>query len=752
MDRGICGGWRGFRIDDRSSEGCASMKVKMLAPQGRGRAEVFVRCPRHLEDLLASELEALGLTGLRLRAGGVQVGADLRQATAICVHSRLASRVLWPLAAFPAVDADALHAGVARLDWASIIREGATLAVGFDGTSRELRHTGFAAQRIKDAVVDVLRASRGSRPDVDPRRPDLRLQGVLHRERVTLYLDLAGTALHRRGWRDDGGAAPVKENLAAGLLLRAGWSVGEPDWLVDPLCGSGTLLVEGALIAAGIAPGVLRERFGFEAFGATPEGLRAELEAALPPPRGPVRLFGRDADADQVARTRQHLERAGAGTRFEAEIDLAVERVERLDALPAPLGLVAANPPYGARMDEAGVLPALGRLLQRHAAGSRVAILVGQARGADGRPAGRPDEALTRLDLAGLERHPCRNGPLEARMLTGRIEGAPGSVPVDAAALEHARMFANRVRKNGQRLGRWARRRGIEAYRLYDRDLPEYAFVVDRYGDALCVQEFRPPATVDPVMAARRRDAALAVLGDAAGVEEDAIHFRERRRQRPEEQYGVHDRRVEERIVAEEGARFRVNLSDYLDTGLYPDSRGVRRHLREAFDEGGGGRFLNLFAYTGTATVQAALGGAEASVSVDLSRTYLDWMLRQFELNDLDPAAHRRVRSDVLEWLTGPGRDEEPFDLILLDPPTFSNSARTEHDLDIQRDQARLLDAALALLAPGGELVLVVHARRFRLHWTRPAGVQCDEITRRTLDEDCARGHPAHRSWSIRRV
>lgn len=728
------------------------MKVKMLAPEGRGRAEVFVRCPRHLEDLLAAELEALGLTRLRQRAGGVQVGAELRQAAAICIYSRIASRVLWPLAAFPAADADALHAGVARLDWASILREGATLAVGFDGTSRELRHTGFAAQRVKDAVVDVLRTARGSRPDVDVRRPGLRLQGVLHRERLTLYLDLAGTALHRRGWRDDGGEAPVKENLAAGLLLRAGWTTGEQGWLADPLCGSGTLLVEGALIAAGVAPGVLRERFGFEAFAAAPEGLRAELEAALPPPRGPVRLFGRDADAGQVERTRQHLQRAGAGTRFEAEIDLAVERLEQLEALPQPLAMVVANPPYGARMEEAGVLPALGRLLQQHAAGSRVAILAGQGRGPDGRPTGRPDEALTRLDLAGLERHPCRNGPLDARMLTGRIEGTSGTVPVDAAALEQAGMFANRVRKNAQRLGRWARRHGIEAWRLYDRDLPEYALVVDRYGDVLCVQEFRAPATVDPVMAARRRDAALAVLAEAAGVAPDAIHFRERRRQRPEEQYGVRDRRAEERIVAEEGARFRVNLSDYLDTGLYPDSRGVRRHLREAFDERGGGRFLNLFAYTGTATVQAALGGAGASVSVDLSRTYLDWMLRQFELNDLDPVAHRRVRSDVLEWLTGPGRDEEPFEVILLDPPTFSNSARTQHDLDIQRDQGRLLDAALALLVPEGELVLVVHARRFRLQWTPPPGFRCDEITRRTLDEDCARGHPAHRSWSIRRV
>lgn len=726
------------------------MSVRLLAPQGRGRARIFVRAPRHLEDLLAGELAELGASDVRVRTGGAQLDADLTLAYRICHRSRLASRVLWPLAAFPARDADELHAGVAALPWPDLIVPGATLAVGFDGSSRELRHSGYARQRVKDAVVDVLRSAWGTRPDVDPAHADLRLQAVLHRDRVTLYLDLAGEALHRRGWRHDGGEAPLKENLAAGLLLRGGWRAGSSGWLVDPVCGSGTLLVEGALIAADVPPGALRSRFGFEFWrGHDSERWSAVVAAASDRAPAPVRLFGRDQDPQQIERTRAHLEACGAGSRFEVELDLAVGRLDDLVALPAPIGLIVANPPYGHRLARDGALGALGDALVRCAPGAPLALLLAA-------PAANGDDALRELGLPRLERHACKNGPLDAWMLTGRVESRAASetsvLPVEA--FEHAGMFANRIRKNAQRLARFARRVDTDAYRLYDRDLPEYALVVDRYGDALCVQEVAPPATVDPVLAARRREAALALLPEAAGIDPAKVHFRVRRRQTPETQYGRQQpagNAPQRSVVHEAGARFGVNLSDYLDTGLYLDSRGVRRRIAALARARPGARFLNLYAYTGTATVQAALAGAAASVSVDLSRTYLDWAGDNFARNGLDDRDHRRVRADVLAWLTGPGREEAAFDLILLDPPTFSNSARSHSDLDVQRDHPRLLDASLALLAAGGRLLFVTHARKFRLDWTAPADVTVEDVTRTTLDEDCARGRPAHRCWQISR-
>ncbi len=730
------------------------MSLRLLAPNGYGRARIFVRTPRHLEDLLAEELRAFGAGKVQIRPGGAQLEADLELAYRICYRSRLASRVLWPLAAFPAADADALHAGVAALPWHELLSPGATFAVGFDGSSRSLRHTGFSRQRVKDAVVDVLRENWGVRADVDTVHPDMRLQAVLHRDRVTLYLDLAGDALHRRGWRVDGGEAPLKENLAAGLLLRAGWRAGSSGWLVDPLCGSGTLLIEGALIAADIPPGALRNRFGFEAWsGHDPERFAAIVAEPAALPTTLVQLFGRDQDPEQIERTRTHLQNAGGGDRFPLELDLAVGRLEDLDGLPDPIGLVVGNPPYGQRLERQGSLSALGQALRRHAGGAEVALLVAAPADTSDVEA-HADVLLRELDLPRLDRHACNNGPLKAWMLTGTIEAgtatAAGELPVDA--LEQAGMFANRVRKNSQRLGRFAKRADTDAYRLYDRDLPEYALVVDRYGDSLCVQEMAPPATIDPVLAERRREAALTLLAEAAGVAADAVHFKTRRRQSPETQYSrqqpgsAASRRV---IVREGAARFAVNLSDYLDTGLYLDSRGVRRRIAEHFKQQPGGRFLNLFAYTCTATVQAAMAGATASVSIDLSRTYLDWAGDNFSRNGIDDQAHRRVRSDVLEWLNGPGRDETPFDVILLGPPTFSNSARTPSDLDVQRDHPRLLEAALALLAPGGQLLFLNHARRFRLTWEPPEGATMTDITRSTLDEDCGRGRPAHRCWLV---
>jgi 23S rRNA (guanine2445-N2)-methyltransferase / 23S rRNA (guanine2069-N7)-methyltransferase len=719
----------------------------LLSPLGEGSAEIFVRCPRHLEALLEEELRDFGIESVQRFPGGLQTHADLSTAIRICFRSRIASRVLWPLARFAAPDADALYAGAAALDWASLIRRDSTFAVGFDGTSASLRHTRFSALRIKDAVVDVLRSAWGVRPDVSVDAPDIQLQGVLHRDRVTLYLDLAGTALHRRGWRMEVGEAPLKENLAAGLLLAGGWTAGKQGWLVDPLCGAGTLLVEGALIAAGIPPGVLRERFGFEAWFGAPSGLLTSLREPIDPLPGPVRVFGRDRDPEQVRRTRAHLAAAGVGTRFAAEIDVEVGSLEDFAPPAGPIGLVVSNPPYGARLAPERTLATLGDQLRRTLPGAAVAIIVGPPRDA---PDTTEREVRERLGLRELSVMPCRNGPLPAFMLTGTIEASGSDPDVDAAARSHAQMFANRIRKNAQRLGRWAKREGLQAFRLYDRDLPEYALVVDRYLDSLCVQEFAPPAAVDPVAAARRREAALAVLPEAAGVAPERVFFRTRRRQRPESQYEVQGRDRIHRSVLEFGAPLLVNLSDYLDTGLYLDSRGVRRLVRDLFAQRGGGRFLNLFAYTCTATVQAARGGATQSLSVDLSRTYLDWARENFALNGMEPGAHALVRADVPQWLETEAPSTGAFDVILLDPPTFSNSARTEGDLDLQRDHGTLLDQALACLAPDGVLLFVVHARRFRMAWTPPPGRELTDITKQTLDPDCARGRPAHRTWQIR--
>lgn len=753
----------------------ARPRVKLLAPTGQGRAEVIIRCPRRLERMLSQEFAELQLPSVQLFKGGVQGLWTFEEAELACFASRIASRVLWPLARFPALNADGLYAGAASLPWGQWLLGPRSLGLGFDGVHDQLRHTRFSALRIKDAIFDRLRQDGLPLPELDPAGAELQLHGVLHREQVTLYLVLGGGALHRRGWRRDAGVAPIKENLAAAILRLGGWGLGAEGPLLDPVCGSGTLLVEGALMALGIPPGASRERSGHDRWVGAERTQWASLRArsGAQEREAPLRLIGRDADPEQLARTQVHLEAAGLLDHPLLELELAEGRLEDYAGTEVAPKLIVGNPPYGARLAASeDLLPTLGRTLVKHHPETKLAFIVGV-------PAGEDSDTralIARLGIPGLKASALNNGALEALVLSGATPAAPeakedasgsagggpapGEDPLWEKALEAAESFANRIRKNRAHLGRWARKQGVSAYRLYDRDLPEYVLTIDHYGTALAVQTYEAPNTIDPAQAALRQKAALALLPQAAGVKEEALYLRERRRTSPENQYGVASRAQERVQVIEGPAKFWVNLSDYLDTGLYLDSRGIRRAIaeylrilraRRARQAQGGPRFLNLFSYTGTATVQGALGGAEESLSVDLSRTYLNWARDNFELNRLDGARHSLQQADVKAWLTSPpaGPWESNFDVILFDAPTFSNSERMAEDLDLQRDHPVLLEAALKRLAPGGVLFFVTHARRFDFTF-EAAGWLAEEKTHLTLDQDCDRGRPPHRCWLIR--
>ncbi len=753
----------------------ARPRVKLLAPTGQGRAEVIIRCPRRLERMLSQEFAELQLPSVQLFQGGVQGLWTFEEAELACFASRIASRVLWPLARFPALNADGLYAGAASLPWGQWLLGPRSLGLGFDGVHDQLRHTRFSALRIKDAIFDRLRQDGLPLPELDPAGAELQLHGVLHREQVTLYVVLGGGALHRRGWRRDAGVAPIKENLAAAILRLGGWGLGAEGPLLDPVCGSGTLLVEGALMALGIPPGASRERSGHDRWVGAERTQWASLRArsGAQEREAPLRLIGRDADPEQLARTQVHLEAAGLLDHPLLELDLAEGRLEDYAGTEEAPKLIVGNPPYGARLAASeDLLPTLGRTLVKHHPETKLSFIIGV-------PAGEDSDTralIARLGIPGLKASALNNGALEAVVLNGATpsapeakEGAPGVAaggpargedPLWDKAVEAAESFANRIRKNRAHLGRWARKQGVSAYRLYDRDLPEYVLTIDHYGTALAVQTYEAPNTIDPAQAALRQKAALSLLPEAAGVKEEALYLRERRRTSPENQYGVASRAQERVQVIEGPAKFWVNLSDYLDTGLYLDSRGIRRAIaeylrilraRRARQGQGGPRFLNLFSYTGTATVQGALGGAEESLSVDLSRTYLNWARHNFELNRLDGARHSLQQADVKAWLASPpaGPWESNFDVILFDAPTFSNSERMTEDLDLQRDHPALLKAALKRLAPGGVLFFVTHARRFDFTF-EGEGWTAEEKTHLTLDQDCDRGRPAHRCWLIR--
>jgi len=713
--------------------------------------------PRGFGDLLAAEITLLGGTDVRERLLGVSFAGPLEVAYRACLESRLASRVFLELAQVEAASADELYAALRALPWDEHVDPDGTLACDYSGQHPGINHTRYGAQRVKDAICDALRERYGRRPDVSLERPSVRVHAHAHGSKVTVSIDLSGEGLHRRGYRTQAGEAPLRENVAAGILVRAGWRqlADEGAELLDPLCGSGTFVIEGAMIAANIAPGLAREYFGFTGWkghdGALWQRLHADAAARVRPHEaGAPRLRGSDSDARMVRLATANAERAGVA----AWVSFA--RARLADARPtAPRGLLCANPPYGVRLEDRETARALhrelGAVLREHFNGWRAAVITGA-----------PELGLE-IGLRAARTHTVWNGALECRLL--RIEVSPQSVrdfmsPRPARLADPAlrdtpgaRMFANRLAKNAKRLGDWARRAGIGCYRVYDADMPEYAFAIDLYtaADATTrwayVQEYAAPREIELEAVRRRRGEALSVLPEVLGLPESQVMVRMRRHTARGEQYEKESERGEFHVVAESGLRFRVNFTDYLDTGLFLDHRLTRARLREAAP---GGRFLNLFAYTGSATVYAAAGGARATTSVDLSRTYLDWARQNLELNGLAGRQHQLVQADCREWLAETARLEERFELIFLDPPTFSNSKRMQGVHDVQRDHPALIEACMRLLAPGGLLVFSTNAQKFRIDPALAQRYSLADVTRATIPEDFARNPRIHSCFEIR--
>ena len=648
-----------------------------------------------MEDLVAAELVALGATDPVPGRAAVRIDGDLELAYRICLGSRVAQRVLWPVGRYPVDRPEDLTAGALEVPWEEHLDPASTFAVRYTGSCPGVVNTGYGALVVKDAVCDRLRTRTGRRPSVDRQDADLRLHVHAWDGEAEVSVDLSGESLHRRGYRPPGAAAPLKENLAAALLLIAGWEEAAADGrpFVDPMCGSGTLVVEAALLAAGAAPGLLRRHWGFEGWlGHDPQAWERALKAtravdARSQRSGPV-AWGFDADPRAMKLAERSARAAGVAH---------LVRLERRDLTdceaPAAGGTLVVNPPYGHRLGDTATLPSLystlGEVLRTRFGGWTAHVLAAER------------ELTAWLGLRSARKRVIHNGPIECRLLTYPVrESRPEERPESA--------FANRLRKRLRHLRRWASRGDVTCYRVYDADLPDYAVAVDRYEDRVHVQEYAPPATVDERRAQSRLAEVLRVAPEVLDVPRDHVVLKRRARQRGRSQYERQGEGGDLLEVREGGHRFLVNLTDYLDTGLFLDGRDLRALVAESSR---GKRVLNLFAYTATATVYAARAGARTTTSVDLSRTYLEWARRNLDLNEVGGDRHRIVRADCLRWLP---EQRGRWDLVLLDPPTFSNSKSSEGLFDIQRNYVELLSGLLRLMSPGGVIYFSTNFRRFK--------------------------------------
>jgi len=730
-----------------------------------------VTAARGMLPLLAKELAEMGIKETKEEQGNIRFIGTMEDAYRVCLWSRVAIRVLKPMAHFSAKTTDELYQGIHDLPWEEHIdAEGSTIAVDFNSFRSKIHHTQYGAQRVKDGVVDRFREQTGERPSVDLHQPDLRINVYLKNNQAIVSIDLSGESLHKRGYRVVTTPAPLKEHLAAAILLTAEWPrLAKQGWgLIDPMCGSGTILIEAAMMAADIAPGIHRDYFGFlywkqhdkEAW----QRLKAEAERRRHSglARLPV-IKGGDASEKAVDAANANIAEIGLSDRISVEQRELLDWPSQAKSLPTS-GLLVCNPPYGERM---------GNVAELHYLYESLGNIVSEALPAWRTTMITDNESLGKFTgLTVFDTTPFDNGPIPCQVICYRaprpvsnraqptediVEEVEVEVeetePVeviqqDIELSEHAEMFANRLKKNLKHLGKWARKNKTECYRLYDADLPDYAVAIDVYGDHVHVQEYAPPKTIDATKAIQRLNDVMLVIPQVLEIPASHIALKLRQKQRGTQQYEQHGSQKQRMKVMESDLNFWINLTDYLDTGLFLDHRITRQMMGQQAENKA---FLNLFAYTGSATVYAAAGGAESTTTVDMSNTYLEWAEENMALNGFTAAKHRYVRANCLEWLQTAQQAPEKYGLIFLDPPTFSNSSRMDGVFDIQRDHVSLINMTANLLTKEGVLYFSTNRRDFKMDEKALSGLKIKEISRATLPKDFERNPKIHYCWTISR-
>ena len=710
--------------------------------------QLFATTARGFEELLKSELTELGAQDAKVAQGGVHYWADDETLYRTLLWSRLSSRILLPIVQAKVFSDLDLYSAVVGVNWLDYFDEKVHFFVDFNGTNQEIRHTQFGAMRVKDGIVDYFERHGRARPNVDKEQPDIRIHAYLNRDDVVLSLDLSGDALHMRGYREDTGKAPLRETLAAAIVLRSGWQKGTP--LVDPMCGSGTLLIEAAQMEAQIAPQLYRVHWGFDfwqghnqaAWEKVKEEALALAEAEKQRENSP-HFYGFDLDHRVLQKAKQNAKNAGVAHLMQwQQGDVAAIK----NPSPNVAGTVICNPPYGERLGTTPALIALysvfGQRLKQQFAGWNASIFSGEP------------SLLDCLRLRSHRQFKAKNGPLDCvqknyqiaeRTEQSAVENALEFDRTSSVTPEVAVDFANRLQKNIKKIEKWAKQQGLDAYRLYDADLPEYNLAVDRYADHIVVQEYAAPKNIDENKARQRLLDAVNATLNVTGIETNKLILKVRQKQKGTNQYEKLANKGEYFYVNEYGAKLWVNLTDYLDTGLFLDHRLTRKMLGEMAQ---GKDFLNLFAYTGSATVHAALGKAKSTTTVDMSNTYLNWAEQNLLLNDIEGKQHKLIQADCLQWLA---KCDRQFDLIFVDPPTFSNSKRMEDSWDVQRDHIKLMTNLKRILRQNGTIVFSNNKRGFKMDFAKleELGLSAVEISHKTLPLDFERNKQIHNCWLV---
>ena len=744
--------------------------------------ELIITCADGLEAPLQTELTSFGIASEIKSTGRLNVSGSLRDLYTICLWSRVASRVLMLIkrkninAEYDV--AEQLYGLAKSINWTEQFKLEQTFAIRLSVDKRVAVSQQFAMLRIKDAIADTFNEVYDSRPNVDSKNPDFAIFATVNDKQAELYLDLSGTSLHRRGYRVAMTDAPLKENLAAALLYSAGWhKQNETDntpfynALIDPMCGSGTFIIEALLMHCDYAVGIDKaaNQFGFYQWQHHDETLwmamvdeaqtrfRDALAIACEQPDTLPLILGFDADSGAILATEKNLIAAGLQDLLPL-IDLETRALDQLNSTLSPMvkdgrlsnPLIITNPPYGERLgDEENIRPlyqAIGLILQDSFAGSDVNPMVGIL--------ASNVEQVDILPISEPKTLRCHNGAITVyfrygKLIPGQVGNLMSRFEKREIDTEEGQDFINRLQKNLGRLRKQATKEKVSNIRVYDADLPDFKVAIDLYGDYVHVQEYAPPKTIPPETSRKRFNLALMGIREVLGINREQVFIKTRARQSGNDQYskqGNTEKKGKFYIAREDDAYFYVNFTDYLDTGLFIDHRNMRARIK---DNSRGKAVLNLFAYTCTASVHAALAGAKKVTSVDLSQNYLDWGKQNFVLNGLDVSRNKYqfVAADIFEWIKD---NTEQFDIIFIDPPTFSNSKKFQGTFDVQRDHSALINRAMNRLTADGVLYFSNNFTRFELDEQLTERYDIVDVTQETIGFDFNVKKPIHQSFEIR--
>ncbi|EWH08579.1 23S rRNA m(2)G2445 methyltransferase [Catenovulum agarivorans DS-2] len=697
-------------------------------------AKFLVTTSKGLENLLESELTELGIENIKLSVSSVWFEGTMEQAYRLCYTSRLANKVLLELASGDCANKNDLYKVCQSVDWPMQFSDKVTLSVDFNGTNDALRNTQYSAQVIKDAICDIFNEELGRRPNVDKSNADIRIQGRLIKKQAHIFLDFSGASLHQRGYRTQAGRAPIKENIAAAVVMRSGWLQQPNAPLVDYFCGSGTLLIEAAQMACNMPAQQYRRKWGFDAWlshnKALFEQIKTEYDQQIIED-GSFQLYGFDINNRELSVAKQNADDAGVAKYIHFERQNAVDHTLKVKS---ETGFIVSNPPYGERLEDQVAIAHLyldfGHNIKQQHAGWSLTLISSAI------------DAMRYLKLSANKKYKVKNAALDCIVANYQIEAAQDTThPREGLAVE----FQNRLKKNFKQFSKQARQADTECYRVYDSDLPNYNVAIDIYNDSLVIYEYAAPKSVPVEKAQARLNEVLLTAPFVLGTEPSKIALKVRKKQKGNEQYKKAADRGEVMTVREGPAQFYVNLYDYLDTGLFLDHRDMRKLIGQVSQ---GKSVLNLFSYTCSVSVHAALGGATQVTSVDLSKKYLDWGKQNFELNGINSTWHPFIAMDSIDWLK---RTNNKFDLIFIDPPSFSNSKKLAHDFDVQRDHIKLLRLALEHLNEGGDIYFSNNLRSFSLDESSLAeiGLQWQDLTNKTMPFDFKRKSNIRQAWRL---